>query len=578
MIVLLVAVLSGALSVLTPCVLPLLPAILATSTGTGRRRPFGIVIGLVGSFTIALLVFAYLVRALDIPTDTLRWISAIILVAFGAVLLVPRLEQLFERGAGVLSRFAPTGGRSSGDGFGSGLLAGAGLGLVWAPCVGPILGGVAVASSTSTTNGEQVARALAFALGMSIPLLAIVFGGQRAGNALRSRINPKVVQRVAGVVMVLTGVFVVSGLDTKTNNFLADKTGINSTLVAGLEKDVLDDSRGGSSKFTGKNVADMTEPAKKSPTDSDLPILGKAPDFTDITQWINTDDEQPLTLTGLRGKVVLIDVWTYSCINCIRTLPHVRGWYDKYEKDGLVIVGLHAPEFEFEKDEGNVRKAIKEYDITYPVAMDNDFGTWNAYQNQYWPAEYLIDAKGYVRHTHFGEGNYEDTEQAIKSLLREANPRDAKALAGTTRVADAAIQANTPETYVGYARAERFAGMPVGGALGEQKRDVFATYDPAARLQTTQWDFDGEWNVKDERAIAGDKAAIDFHYDAANVYLVLGDDGHPGTVIVHDGAETRKVPVDGHDLYTLRSSTKAVDQTMRIEIPKGISAYAFTFG
>jgi cytochrome c biogenesis protein CcdA/thiol-disulfide isomerase/thioredoxin len=566
--ILLVAFISGALSVLTPCVLPLLPAILASSAGGGRRRPIGIVIGLVTSFTLALLAFSAIVRALGIPTGTLRWISVVLLIAFGAVLLIPPLERAFERLAGKLARFAPKRASSS-DGFWSGIAVGAGLGVVWAPCVGPILGGVAVASSTSATGLDHVLRAVAFGLGMSLPLLAITFGGRRAGTSLRRRVNPRVVQIIAGTVFVITGLMIALNLDAKVNKYLADTTGISSTLVAGLERDVLEDD-GDTPRFGALQTSTNSDDT------SDLPDYGPAPEFGTATQWINTPGERALTVKELKGKVVLVDFWTYSCINCIRTLPYLTDWHKKYADDGLVIVGMHAPEFEFEKDEGNVRDAVKEFGIKYPVAMDNDFATWNNYDNQYWPAKYLIDRDGNVRYAHFGEGEYEQTEQHIRDLLGVDKPM------GAVKAADE-NQAASPETYLGYERAENFRGTSSDATTDALVRDRATSYKyPTSDLDRDEWSLNGTWTVEDERAVAGRNASLQFHYRAADVFLVLGPakPGVVGTVRVKDdtSGKSTSVRVDKQKLYILRESDRQADGTLNIDVPPGIAAYAFTFG
>ncbi len=566
MVVLLVALLSGALSVLTPCVLPLLPAILASSASGGRRRPIGIVVGLVISFTLALLAFSWLVDALGIPSDTLRWIAAALLLGFGLVLVAPPLERRFEALASRAARLAP-GGRFQGDGFWSGVAVGGGLGIAWAPCVGPILGGVAVASATGTTTGQDVARAIAFSLGMSIPLLAIVLGGRRVAARMRTRVNPRAVQLTAGVVLLATGAMIAGGLDTKVNGWLSRSTGISSTLVADLEQDALDHSS--SSSDDG-----ALEVVHKGSGD-ELDDYGPAPKIAGITHWFNTPGDRPLTEKDLKGKVVLVDFWTYSCINCLRTLPYVKSWYSSYAKDGLVVIGVHAPEFEFEHDEGNVRTAIREHDIEYPVAMDNDFITWNAFQNQYWPAKYLIDRDGRVRYVHFGEGDYDQTEEAIRSLLglgesgMHANPTPDDNLA------------QTQETYLGYERAQHFAG-------GATSHDTQATYaaPKASTLDDGEWALDGQWTVEGERIVAGTGASIVMHYRAGDVHLVLGPTTKAATgatIHVNDGergsnGSDATQPIDEQRLYTLRSSDTLADSTIRIDVPEGVAAYAFTFG
>ena len=297
-------------------------------------------------------------------------------------------------------------------------------------------------------------------------------------------------------------------------------------------------------------------------------MLGAAPEFSGIEAWLNTPGEQPLTLRQLRGKVVLVDFWTYSCINCIRTLPHLRAWYAAYHRAGLEIVGVHTPEFAFEHVRGNVSKATKDLHVTWPVALDNRYKTWDAYSNQYWPAEYLVDRLGRVREAHFGEGEYGATEQAIRSLLA-ANPTSAPR---ARRVADSTPTAIvTPETYLGYARID--SSRYRGTALRPRKS---AIYQAATRLGRDELSYAGRWTIGDQRATAGRDARLRLHFHAHNVYLVLGGSGRVHVFVA--GRKTRTVNVDGDRLYTLVSSSSLRDSVLELRLEPGVNAYAFTFG
>src|SRR4051794_13913054 len=385
------ALLAGAATALSPCVLPVLPGVLAAGATGGRRRPLGIVIGLSVTFTATVVGFAKLASGTGLGTSLLRNISIGVLAAAGILLLIPSLAARVEAPLSRLARFGP---KTRGDGFWSGLGVGAAFGFVYVPCAGPILAAVIAVGSVT---GRTVLIGGAYALGTAAMLLLLSLVGRR----LLSRLRSDVLQRATGVLLVLTAVVLAAGWDIDLSQSIA-KNIPDVNLANGLEnsaavKHRLHDVSGHKPKFTA---------ATAKPTKSGLPDYGPAPDFTGNQRWFNTPGGRPLTLQGLRGHPVLVDFWTYTCINCIRTLPYLKAWYAKYHHAGLEIVGVHSPEFEFEKDAGNVEKAIKSFGLRYPVVQDNDLKTWNAWSNQYWPAEYLVDARGHVRHVNFGEGEY----------------------------------------------------------------------------------------------------------------------------------------------------------------------------
>ena len=304
-------------------------------------------------------------------------------------------------------------------------------------------------------------------------------------------------------------------------------------------------------------------------TSAGLSDYGAAPGFTGIGQWINTPDERPLTIAGLRGKVVLIDFWTYSCINCLRTLPHLRAWDKTYREQGLQIVGVHTPEFAFEHVEDNVRSAIDRLDLEYAVAMDNDFGTWNAYSNRYWPAKYLIDSRGHLRYAHFGEGAYDTTESHIRALLAERKDD----LPAPVQIADRTPQARyTPETYLGYERLspEQFAG----DSLAPDKPAAYRF--PRRELAVNEFAYSGQMTVEEQRLVAGLGARLRLHFQAQVVHLVLGGEG-PVEVFL-DGQKQNTVQVDGSRLYTLLELPRVRVAQLELRFSPGVSAYAFTFG
>src|SRR3954447_16598453 len=416
------AFVAGAGTAISPCVLPVLPALLSAGATGARRRPVAIVIGLATTFAITVAGFAKVVDGVGLGSSALRTLAVIVLAGFGVVLLAPRLADRLEAPLSRLSRFGP---RSAGDGFWSGLGVGAALGFVYAPCAGPILAAVI---SVGAASGTSVAVAIAYSLGSAVVLLALALGGRRVLDRLRAAGRGPAVQRALGVVMLATALAVATDADVRFQTALADhfpSVIVNPTGSIERSHAVatrLAQVRGGEGGFA--------QSAHAATRGSKLPVLGTAPDFTGTQRWFNTPGGRPLTLAGLRGRVVLVDFWTYTCINCIRTLPYTRAWDAAYRSRGLTIVGVHTPEFQFEHDAGNVQDAIAQNRLRYPVAQDNDYRTWNAWGNEYWPAEYLIDAKGRVRYVHFGEGDDEQTEAAIRSLLAEAGAGQPRPVGG----------------------------------------------------------------------------------------------------------------------------------------------------
>jgi len=434
LLLMLFALIAGAGTAITPCVLPVLPALLSAGAAGGRRRPLGIVLGLAVTFTIAIVALAQLVRGIGLASGAARTLAIVVLLGFGIVLLFPKLAERVQAPLSRLGRFGP---RTRGDGFWSGLAVGGALGFVCAPCAGPILAAVTSVSATSTASVRIVAVALSYAAGLSAVLLVYAVGGRAVLERVRRRARGHVVERSLGVVLILTGVVMLTNLDVRFEEALAKDTSLPAILVdptRSLENSSAVQNRLASlrprSRFAVRQAqastvpvaerAGVSIPGVKTPS---LPRLGAAPPFTDNQRWFNTPGDQPLTLAGLRGHVVLVDFWTYTCINCIRTLPFLKGLYATYHRYGLEIVGVETPEFTFEQSASNVQQAIGSDGLHYPVVQDNRYGTWNAYQNQYWPAEYLIDATGQIRHTQFGEGDYKQDEAAVRELLYEAGAR-----------------------------------------------------------------------------------------------------------------------------------------------------------
>ncbi|HEY6638823.1 MAG TPA: cytochrome c biogenesis protein DipZ [Solirubrobacterales bacterium] len=573
-LLMLFALVAGAGTALSPCVLPILPAVLSAGVTGGRRRPLGVVTGLALSFTFATVGLVYVIDALGLPNGVARDIAIVVLFAFGFCLLIPPIGDRVEAFA---SRLAPGPARFGGDGFGSGLIVGASLGLVYAPCAGPILAGVIVVSAAQDFTAGRLGVALSYAVGSAIVLYLLLLGGRRLSERLapvRGR-----VQMALGAVMVLVAVAMTANLDTRFQtaiasdlpNFLVNPTG-------GLEESHVVAADLAKVRQSGKPIVD--------PAELDQPVslstYGQAPDFTDTQEWFNTPGGESLSIGDLRGKVVLIDFWTYTCINCIRTLPYLEAWQQRYGRDGFTVIGVHSPEFPFEKDADNVQAAIRQNHLTYPVVQDNDLGTWDAWGNQYWPSEYLVDAQGNVREAHFGEGNYDETERAIRTLLGEAGHRDLGAGARATAQAPSA-GATTPETYLGAARARGWAN----GTIHPGNQDFGAA---PAEHDTNQFAYAGHWGVTDEDATSGAGAQIDLEFNDRRVFLVLGStdrarhvevllDGQPIPARLA-GADVRhgQTTIQAQRLYRLVDLPAVARHRLSLRFDPGITGYAFTFG
>jgi cytochrome c biogenesis protein CcdA/thiol-disulfide isomerase/thioredoxin len=534
---------------------------------------------------VATLALSWLVRSFGFSPDNLRLFSVVIIAALGISLLLPavgaRLEAAVSR---LLGRFVTS--RTEVSGFGSGFLTGAALGIVWSPCAGPILAAVATLAATQAVSVESVFVTLAFGIGIAIPLFLFAVFGQKLFSANRFlRAYTGRIQQVFGGIMILAALAIWSGYDKTLQSKLLDlfpsygnfllrfenRPEVEKALENLLKEDV-------SEERTGFMDQDGDE--------SDLPVLGTAPDFRGISTWLNTDGK-PLSMADLKGKVVLVDFWTYSCINCIRTLPYVTGWYEKYKDDGFVVIGVHTPEFAFEHETENVFDAMKRYGIGYPVAQDNDYGTWKAYSNRYWPAHYLIDVQGRVRYTHFGEGKYDETEKNIQKLLAEAGMLETNQEPRITNYEEKEPTTDqTPETYLGLARMERFVSPEIAVPLSRR-------YSIPEDISLHSFAYGGEWNLDAERAVVDEAgSSIGIRFRGNKAFLVLAPpEGSTGTVSIfldsalvdkNAGADVRDgvATVDSDRLYELIDLHGGNgEHTLRLEFDTpGISAYAFTFG
>jgi len=568
------AFLAGIITVLSPCILPILPIILTSSIGgvnTGKSRPLGVVTGFILSFTFFTLFLSTIVRIVGIPAETMRFVSVVVIAGFGVSLLIPQFQALVEQLFSKLAGFMPSSqGRT---GFSGGLLIGLSVGLLWTPCVGPILASVISLAITGTVTFDAFLITLAYALGTAIPMFLIMLGGS---NVLR-RVpwllsNLGHIQKLFGVLMILTAVGIYFNVDRKFQTWVLTTfpqygTGLTKLEDNELIRNQLDKKSGIdiNKQDMGKAMFDLIEPKG---------VL--APEIIPGGAWFNSE---PLSLEQLKGKVVIIDFWTYSCINCQRTFPYLRDWHEKYKDKGLVIIGVHAPEFEFEKSQENVAQAIADFKLTYPVVQDNDFATWRAYNNRYWPAKYIIDKEGYVRYTHFGEGAYDESEKVIQELLKEAGADDVSSQISNPTYQ---ISANTPEIYLGYGRVDHFVSPET------IKPNTLETYTSPKDLGANEMAFIGDWTVMEEFANPQKGSSLVLKYDAKEVFLVMRTKGEPAKVKVYvddelqffgaDNAEGT-VTVTKDTLYKLINSVTPGKHLLRLQFEdSNAELYAFTFG
>ncbi|MDM0033633.1 cytochrome c biogenesis protein CcdA [Variovorax sp. J22P271] len=595
MLILLIAYLGGVLTILSPCILPVLPFVFARADRPFRSHGLPMLIGMALAFaaiaTLAAVGGGWVVTLNEYG----RHAAIAVLALFGVTLLFPGLADRLSRPLVALGlRLA----ESQHDGVFSPLLLGVGTGLLWAPCAGPILGLILTGAALNGASAGTSLLLLAYAAGACTSLAAaLLFGGRLLSVMKRSLPTGEWVRRAAGAAVLVGVGAIAAGLDTGLLARLS--VGTTSALEqALLEKIERPKPQPGRADTSGRQDQDagFVRTAAAAPEPSMAPVRkpgveGDFPSLAGATEWINSP---PLTPEALRGKVVLVDFWTYSCINCLRTLPYLRAWAQKYKDAGLVVIGVHSPEFAFEKRAANVRQATKELGIDFPVALDNDFKIWRGFDNQAWPAFYFIDAQGRIRHHQFGENGYEKAEQVLQQLLREAGQRDlpsdrvAPKGQGTQAAAGPEL-AMSGETYVGAERANGFASP---GGLVSGRAHV---YQRPAALRTNQWALAGDWTVEPERAVSnGANARIAYRFQARDLHLVLGPaaDGKPvrfrvlvdGKAPLADhGADTDEQgygTIEAQKLYQLvRQQKNGNDRLFEIEfLDSGAQAYAFTFG
>lgn len=542
------AFLAGALTVGAPCILPMLPIILGASVGhTSKTRPLFITLGFITTFSAAGLTLSIIVQKLMIEPDLLRTIAVIGLAIFALLMLFPKLfEFLAQRLSGLSTKAGQISQKANNKNFG-GFVLGMILGLIWTPCAGPILGSILTLIATQSNFSSAIPMLIAYSAGAGVPMLAIAYGGQAITTKVRTIAKyTHGIQKLFGGIILLLAIAMYFQYDLKLQAKLLDYYNF-PTLEEKLIKPKL-------------NML----PAPANAQEANLPNYGKAPEFKNITSWINTNKN--VRMEDLKGKVVLVDFWTYSCINCIRTLPHVTSWHEKYKDQGLVVIGVHTPEFEFEKVLTNVQAAAKRYNINYPIALDNNFGTWNNYNNRYWPAHYVIDRDGNIRHYHFGEGNYEEIENVIAKLL--GTP------AQTAQCVEK-INKNigTPEIYFGTNRIEHITKSQSPSSY--EKKFLLPS-----QLEKNHFALEGTWKFDTEHAeLTSDTGTIQMNFFAGAIHMVA--EGSEPTVlyITVDGIKQSPITIHGSGLYTLFDSAEYAEHTITIEIPKkGFRVYTFTFG
>jgi cytochrome c biogenesis protein CcdA/thiol-disulfide isomerase/thioredoxin len=568
---------AGLLTIVSPCVLPVLPAVIASGvTAGGRRRAFAIAVGLALAFGLSALFSIRLLQALHLPLGLRYDLAIVALFVVATGLIVPRFGELLER------PFTRLGAGRAPNKERGGLVLGASLGLLYLPCGGPILATIAaVGSPSGSISARAVALTAAYSLGIALPIFGLVLAtDQLTGATTWLRSHALATRRTGGVLLAVSALAITFGAATSLQTHVPSYTSkIEDHLTAGrsVSSDLGRIGNAHESQAAKRVQQSVTEPAVPSTNDpvdkvpsiaaASLTSYGPAPNFAKVTRWFNTPAGAGLNLAALHGKVVLIDFWTYSCINCLRSLPHVKAWYTRYHSAGLDVIGVHTPEFDFEHDASNVQAAIRRLGITYPVAMDNDYGTWDAWGNNSWPAEYLIDAQGNVRFGSIGEGDYGQMEAAIRALLKS----NGAALPPPTSVPDTTPQEpSTAESYLGYQRLARYEGTPI-------VKDRKATYAFAPSLKASQLSYSGQWTVGQQQILAGAGAQLRINLSASDVYLVLSGAGTvTGTL---DGKALPAQRVSGvPTLYTLLSGQKVRSGILDLRFTPGLSAYDFTFG
>lgn len=568
-----IGLLGGLITGISPCILPVLPVIFLTGGAQSARfeggdttviparrsRPYLVIAGLIVSFTLVTLVGSLVLGLLNLPQDIIRWVGIGVLAVLGVGLLIPAFERVLEK---PFQRFQSRKQvQNSGSGFGVGLA----LGAVFVPCAGPVLAAIIVAGATGQVGPGTVLLTASFALGVAVPLLIFALAGRGVVERIRAfRTRERGLRIAAGVAMIALSVGLVFNVPQTLQTLLPDYTAPLQEELTGSEEAAEALGLGGLVTDENRELDNCTNGAEE------LESCGTAPQIRGIEQWLNTPDGAAVDLEELRGQVVLIDFWAYSCINCQRSIPHVVGWDETYRDLGLSVVGIHSPEYAFEKDAQNVAAGVDDFGIEYPVALDNDLSTWTNYRNRYWPAHYLIDAEGTVRHISFGEGNYEATESMIRELLLDANPDATLPAASGVDDETPEVGSTTRETFLGSSKDVNFGGdAPYRAGQG-----TFVLPDPQP---DESFALDGEWNIETQYAEPITSGTVRLSYHAAEVRMVMAGSG---TLTVRgDDGEEQQVTVDGTPRsYGLVDEETVSSGVLDVDVPPGIQVYSFTFG
>lgn len=569
----LIGFVGGLITGISPCILPVLPVIFLsggvqsarTSENSdapvvSRWRPYFVILGLVVSFSVFTLIGSLLLALLGLPQDVLRWAGIVVLVLIGIGLIVPRFEAILEKPFSWIPK------KDVGTERG-GFVLGVALGAVYVPCAGPVLAAITVAGSTGRIGVETVVLTATFALGAALPLLIFALAGRRVAERVRTfRKHQRGIRITGGVVMIALAIGLIFNVPQLLQRLVPDYTSALQDQFGNSEQinDALD--LGGLVNDQNKDLDKCSNGA------TELQSCGIAPDIQGIQQWFNTPANAPIALDELRGKVVLVDFWAYSCINCQRSIPHVVAWDKAYRAAGLQVIGVHSPEYAFEKEPRNVEAGAKAFGIEYPVALDNTLSTWTNYRNRYWPAHYLIDAEGVVRHIKFGEGGYADTEKLIRELLQDANP--SVKLPDATDIADSTPSGGTttPESYLGTTKEVNFGGAEKYSAATTQ-------FVLPPKLAPDSFALDGQWMLGTqsiEPSTGAEGATIQLNYTASEVRMVLAGSG---TVTVTIDGKQKSIDVDGvPGSYELLKTDALASGTLSVTVPHGVQAYSFTFG
>jgi cytochrome c biogenesis protein CcdA/thiol-disulfide isomerase/thioredoxin len=566
----LIGFLGGLITGISPCILPVLPVIFLSGGALGARsdgevvtvskwRPYLVIAGLVVAFSVFTLIGSLILALLNLPQDFLRWAGIVVLVLIGLGLIIPKFQHILEKPFSWIPQ------KNVGTDRG-GFVLGLALGAVYVPCAGPVLAAITVAGATGRIGPETIVLTISFAVGAALPLLIFALAGKRVAERVKTfRKHQARIRVIGGVVMIALAVGLVFNLPQALQRLIPDYTSALQDQFSNSEDIAEQLDLGGLENEQNKDLDLCTNGALE------LESCGTAPDIQGIQEWFNTPGNAPIDLADLRGQVVLIDFWAYSCINCQRAIPHVTAWDEAYGDAGLTVIGIHSPEYAFEKEPRNVIAGAEAYGIEYPVALDNSLSTWTNYRNRYWPAHYLIDAEGVVRHVKFGEGGYATTEKLIRELLLQANP-DAD-LPAPTDIEDATPEfgSTTPETYLSLGKVVNFGGDEEYASGENRYRFPSTLRDDAFALQ-------GQWELDFQNATpVGGDGRIRLNYTASEVRMVLGGSGTV-TVLI-DGRE-RTFEVGGTpQSYSIIPKGDTIETgTLEVTLTPGVEAYSFTFG